>query len=203
MPPPRPDFQATDIVRLKSGKSKILVLAVKYFTCSNRDTIPPRPHERHRNLRAGWYIKFVYWSARNFVETDHKWRIADDFVHYEEIQEVTKKLYQTKDGEFGEFLTRDSQGRMVLEMKGSGVVKAFDKNDIEEVKPYTVKIEHVNGGEVRDYEFKKGSVELGDILLHLSTGRLFRVIQLDSKADGRKTQNGFFKLEGYMVEMNE
>jgi len=210
MDPPR--FKTGDRVRLKTGKSPIMVLEVDYFHCSCPRTCPPRMNKYHRP-RAGWYIRFMYCSSMSYNhcnEAEHRtWREANDFVFYDPQQEETmaQQLYQTKEEKprFGTFLTRTSTGKIALEMKGSsGDVETFDKNEIEEVTPYTVCIKRYQGGdnngEERHYEMKPGAVLLNDVLVHLSTGALYRVKAVDTKQkSARKSKNGFFKLQGSFV----
>ena len=97
-------------------------------------------------------------------------------------------LYATKEEpiRYGTYLTEDSQGRYVLEMKGGGGVKAFDKDAIEEVVPYTVELtELMTPAECLpvklNAQVSKDSVSKNDVLLDLSEGRLWRVTQLDTK----------------------
>lgn len=120
---------------------------------------------------------------------------------------MTQTLYQTKEEtpRFGTFLTRTSTGKIALEMKGGGgEVETFDKNDIEEVMPHTVLIKRFQGGEnsgeQRHYEMKPDAVAVDDVLVHLSTGALYKVIKLDTKQkSARQSKNGFFKLQGSFV----
>ena len=208
--PPR--FKTGDKVRLKTGKSPIVVLEVDYFDCASRESSPPRIKKWARP-RKGWYIRFMYASAMSYTynRTEHRtWREADDFVFYDPQKEaaMAQQLYQTKETKprFGTFLTRTSTGKIALEMKGSGgEVETFDKNDIEEVTPHTVCIKRFQGGEnsngeERHYEMAVGAVNIGDVLVHLSTGALYHVKAVDTKQkSARKSKNGFFKLEGSFV----
>ena len=116
-------------------------------------------------------------------------------------------LYQTLEEKprFGTFLTKNSQGKMVLEMKGKdGEVEAFDPKELEEVLPYTVSIQKMPSdgqkGDIRHYQFAKGSVKKNDLLVHISTGLIYKVTDLDTKSKtARQSKNGFFKLEGSFV----
>jgi len=206
----QPRFKTGDKVRLKTGKSPIIVLEVDYFQCDNPKNNPPRI-KKWKRPRKGWYIRFMYASAMNYHYNNQceprTWREADDFVFYEEAA-MANQLYQTKEAKprFGTFLTRTSTGKIALEMKGSGGdVETFDKNDIEEVTPHTVCIKRFQGGEnsngeERHYEMKPGVVAVDDVLVHLSTGALYKVIKVDTKQkSARQSKNGFFKLQGSFV----
>ena len=114
-------------------------------------------------------------------------------------------LYQTKEDKprFGTMLTKNSKGKMVLEMKGKdGEVEAFNPADIEEVMPYTIQLTRFVGGnetdpQKRDYELTEGTLSLGDVVVQLSTGSLWEVTATDSKCRSpSNSKNGFFKLNG-------
>lgn len=208
-----PPFKTGDKVRLKNGKSPIQVIEVDYFDCSSTATSPPKIKKWARP-RKGWYIRFMYFSSMRYEynnSIEHRtWREASDFVHFDTGEDPTmaqQVLYQTKEEtpRFGTFLTRTSTGKIALEMKGSGgEVETFDKNDIEEVTPHTVLIQRFQGGEnngeQRHYEMKPGVVEVNDVLVHLSTGALYKVVKVDTKQkSARQSKNGFFKLQGSFV----
>lgn len=109
-------------------------------------------------------------------------RRNSDFVRIEPKETITmSKLYQTvsEPTQFGTFLAHNSAGQIVLEMKGSGGVAAFNPADVEEVRPYTVAA--VSGGSPRHYITQKGSVEKGDVVL-TPTGTLLHIIRLDTKS---------------------
>lgn len=204
-------FKTGDKVRLRTGKSPILVLEVDYFQCADPKTCPPKRKKWDRP-RAGWYIRFMYCSAMRYEynnEAEHRtWREADDFVFYDDLEAtMANQLYQTKEEKprFGTFLTRTSQGKIALEMKGTGDVETFDKNEIEEVMPHTVALTRFQGGqnegETRHYEMKPGLVAVDDVLVHLSTGALYRVSAVDTKQKtSRESKNGFFKLQGQFIQ---
>ena len=95
---------------------------------------------------------------------------------------MAKDLYQTKDGKFGMLLARNSAGHLVLEMKGSGVVETHAPDDVEIVRPYTVRVRHI-GGKTGTYDAvtTPGSVSVGDLVV-TSSGALVRVAALDTKS---------------------
>jgi len=95
------------------------------------------------------------------------------------------KLYQTTEQSprFGVLLATNSAGKLVLEMKGTGEVLAFDKNEIEEVKPYTVSIKFQDSSTEYHYLSRKGDVEKGDLILVDGNGHMAKVIAVDTKSD--------------------
>lgn len=97
------------------------------------------------------------------------------------------KLYQTKEAtpRFGILLATNSAGLLVLEMKGSNEVLTFAKSEVEEVKPYTVRVKFIEGEDAREYEFlsRKGDVEVGDLLMVKGYTNMVKVLAVDTKSD--------------------
>lgn len=213
------------VVRLRTGGAPIRILAVceagdmlqrqwrDWYQKEWRRDIPPIDPDT-------LVVKYAYLSSERYLGRktpsgvtimsydSYKWRPASHFedhpdypnptpIETEESEKpMTQKLYKTNDGKYGTFLTRDSEGNFVLELKGGEGVAAYLQADLEEVRPYTVEVKAFSGSDndVRNYGFKKGSVKVGDVLMQLSTGNLFEVTKLDSKADARKSRNGFIRL---------
>lgn len=150
-------FKVGDHVRLKAGHAKMIVVKVKGNT-----------------------IQADYISRKNAGYTGNlKWRSENDYVRFnsidnteaDEIQEgnteMKNKLYQTKEStpRFGILLAVNSQGKLVLEMKGSGDVLAFDKADVEVVMPYTFAVKFPNTGTEYHYLGTEGEVEVNDLVM--------------------------------------
>lgn len=115
-------------------------------------------------------------------------------------------LYQTKDAEprFGTKLTVNSQGQFVLEMKGEGgKVEAFNPEDLELVVPYTVQLDCVVPGESGMHiQCEKGKLEKNDLLMSITTGRIYRVSHVDTK--NRSPKAGpfqFLKIQGEHITL--
>lgn len=221
-----PPFKTGDRVRLKTGKSPIQVMEVDYFHCSSKDTMPPRL-KRWARPRKGWYIRFAYVSSlrchdhngESYGSYDSRtWREADDFVFLdpqpekeEPMTATTPILYETKQGKFGTKCGENSEGKWILEIKGSnGEVAAFDKEELTEVIPYSVELTRMgdyNQGEKREsrhYRAKKGELKVDDILMQVTTGKLWRVSKVDSKCRTlRESQNGFLRISAERVSVGE
>ena len=165
-------FQVGDIVRLRRGQKRMEVAEVS---------------------RNGRYIRASYRIGS--VETDlymKPMRPAADYVHFEEKEpEVAQKLYATleENPRYGTFLTHNSEGQLVLEMKGEGgKVEAFAKGSVEEVVPYTFEVRGVmNGGSKSTYTCKEGEVKVGDVLIS-DAGNLYVVARIDTKCTNPKKQ---------------
>lgn len=119
--------------------------------------------------------------------TSRRWRVARDFKPYEgdapetETTNMANELYQTKTGDalFGTLLARNSAGRLVLEIKGTGQVKDFAPDEVEVVRPYTVRVRNVMTCQQQHRTAAKGAVVVGDVLL--TGGALFEVEAIDTK----------------------
>lgn len=218
-----PPFKKGDIVRLKSGNSPQRVLAIDLKTCRSRD----RSTGQILTSRQVWFVRAVYLSSEHYRDYDgrlcsRRWRVASDYELHpdhsgaKQEEETTvsqcKKLYETvaEPKEYGTFLTTDSKGRMVLEMKPSGEVKAFKKKDINEVLPYTVELTQFmrqdtgQKGQSKHLLAVEGQVEKDDCLLELSTGLLWRVTKLDSRCrSASHNRSKWAKVPMEMVEFGE
>ena len=97
-------------------------------------------------------------------------------------------LYQVKGTEiYGTKLATNSSGQFVLEMKGSGEVKAYPKEQLEEVLPFTVAVQFLHGTNNQKYHYLyDGPVKLrvGDLLfIESTTGSCFaKVTDVDTKS---------------------
>ena len=189
-------FEIGDILKLKNGRSPILVMDVKVTSNGTQ------------------YIRGMYLSSIKGTKTDPtnsyawgSWRKAMDFEPHPnypiyrharpwESPHVGRKeppvtenlLYQTTNetGEvlFGTHIATDSKGRMVLEMKGSGNVLAFNDSELEVVTPYTIQLAPLlkDGSSQIHVLGVEGQVEKGDVLLELDSGVMWRVTVLGSKS---------------------
>jgi hypothetical protein len=77
-----------------------------------------------------------------------------------------EKLYQVTGKEiYGTLLAVNSKGGHVLELKGTGEVRVYPKDELEEVVPYTVGVNFPNNGRVYAFESTEGLVEEGDVIM--------------------------------------
>ena len=85
---------------------------------------------------------------------------------------------------YGHKLAVNSSGKWVMEIKGTGEVITCDKDDVEEVMPYTVSIQFQTGKQIYSYLAEKGSVELNAFyIFDAPLGRaIVQVIKLDTKS---------------------
>ena len=202
-------FSPGDVVKLKTGKSPQRIVKIRwdqyqkiwkvfaYYLSSDREI------KRHQEITGNYDIPDVFLRRP---------RDQHDFEIYqptEEKETVMTDLYQIvgSEGEssedhpkrFGTFLTQNSQGEYVLEMKGeNGKVEAFPKDWLELVVPYTVQLVCVPPSESGMHiQAEPGKLNKGDLLILESNGKMFRVAAVDTK--NRSPRHGsltFFKLSG-------
>lgn len=172
-------IEVGDICRLRNGAKPFEILEVHMHNC--------RVAYLHSRAQ---YTK----STRDIVP-------YEDEVESEEVEEemAQNTLYKVlANGEYGRMLTRDSQGNAVLEMMGTkGGVASFRFEDLEEVTPYTIRIQ-VAGGGLGDYEIAEGKLELNDLVavVHKDGAiNLGHVKEVDTKMKNARTFTGW-KLSG-------
>lgn len=97
--------------------------------------------------------------------------ILRPYQTYTPLKEITnmQKLYTWKkdDKEFyGNYLATNSDGKFVMEEKGTGEIHVVDKKDVEEVIPHTVDVKFVGNGKTKySYFAEKGKWNKGDLLV--------------------------------------
>lgn len=166
-------FRTGDIVVLKTGTAPQSVVDTKFEN-------------------GGWWIRARYfdWFEKR-DEVTRKWRIASDYKPYnnlyiEQENSPMPKLYQTLETtpRFGTLLAKNSVGQLVLEMKGSNQVEAFERDKVEEVKPYTILVEDIHTNAVLHFTCAKDKVIEGDFIL-LDIGRFVRVKAINTGYAGQ------------------
>ena len=201
-------FEIGQQVQLKKGWTPMWVRAVDWAT---------RRHPRTGQKFEGWWIRAQYPKSVSYFGAGEDgwedWRPAEDYVPLndegevimtEEVNEgvANGALFQTKEAKprFGTKIAINSQGKIVLEMKGKdGEVEAFDAEAIEEVVPHTALFKKLgtNGtGKVEVHlQVPAGSVSKNDILIDTSIGNIFTVKDTDTKRrDAGKPTGKFVKL---------
>ena len=100
----------------------------------------------------------------------------------------TNKLYQIKISDatikYGHKLAVDSTGKWVMEIKGTGEVRSYDKSLIEEVMPYTISVQFESNKQTYSYLANKDQVELNAFyIFDAARGwTIVQVVKLDTKS---------------------
>lgn len=175
-------FKRDDIVVLRTGYAPQIVLDVR----------------RAANGWGTYELRTAYYRWFNgSEELQYKWRRQEDFVPYQgnpdeqeypnhpKYQKETpvNKLYQTLEEtpRFGTYLATNSTGQIVLELKGTNQVEAFDKDKIEEVKPYTIACLNHEGRQL-NFTTTKDRVKEGDLVI--GEFGLVRVAKINTGFEG-------------------
>jgi len=175
-----------EIVRRCHGKAPLRVIRVRGHLvraayCGNTYELEGAEYSAASLVR--------YCNLEDIPE-NYRGRLSPDDIAQLKTQNQTEttmpKLYQTKEepARFGTLLAMNSARLLVLEMKGSGDVLTFTKDEVEEVKPYTVRVSFGDGGKTYDFFSRKGDVEVGDLLMIDGYSTIARVMAVDTKSDG-------------------
>ena len=131
------------------------------------------------------------WDEPTHFEDAMRYFAASRYNRHDQQKENTmteKKLYQINSlvstVKYGHKLAVNSAGKWVMEIKGTGEVVTCDKDDVEEVMPYTVSIQFGTGKQIYSYLAEKGSVELNAFyIFDAALGRaIAQVVKLDTKS---------------------
>jgi len=192
-------------VRLRNGKQPLKVLdaaphtkryirctylsALKFTNYANYSKQRPVhdfvPHEDYRHHNHGINIGTI--NPKSFPVPDHARTNPCAEIEMgstgptEMKEEPMTKLYQTLEAKprFGTYLATTSAGQIVLELKGKdGGAESFDKKDIEEVVPYTVRVRAVGSHDSMYKLASKGQVEAGDMYIS-DKGNLYTVAAIN------------------------
>lgn len=159
-------FKLGDIVQYKRGTKHYRVIYVsKYGHKRSYDILAEDGYNCHNDI------------------PEHKLKLVE--TQTEETQ-MSEELYQIKETEkYGKKIAVNSQGKIVLEIKGTGEVVAVDKTEIEEVFPYTFEVKFFGNSNVYAFLGKEGQVEKGDILIYTSgpyEDNICQVVATDTKS---------------------
>lgn len=169
------EFKVGDIVRLKTGHSpeRIVKIVTKM-----------RSTGRFVGLHCVYLSdELAYLRNHDLMYVRH---LCDskDFVHYvkPEKEKEMNDLYQTKaePKEYGTLLAKNSAGRLVLEIRGTTIVKDFAPDEVEIVRPYTVELYNFSTGNSMHYISVPGVLARGDLVV--ASNQLHRVTGIDTKS---------------------
>lgn len=194
------------IVRRASGRTPMVVLSVSpdlsavmvAYCTSGKDRGKDwelRCGEKHCTddlalvTNTDEFVACKNWRER-LTDDEHKQldlQCAHEYDEIEQGEDTMTKLYQTKEktSRFGTLLATNSRGQYVLEMKGTTEVLAFDKELIEEVHPYTVRVRFAGSPQSQEFVSFEGYVEKGDAIVvesEGSAGTLAVVVEVDTKS---------------------
>lgn len=132
-------IKKNDLVRLRNGHASIRVTKVTRWTF------------------CGEYLK----SSYEIIDRP----LADAVpLHQHHYEEPMTSLYELPDGRYCTQIATDSQGRAVVEIRGTNEIIPVDPQNLKEVLPFTIEVHFFDGGnhhfEVAPDIFQKGDVVL-------------------------------------------
>lgn len=130
----------------------------------------------YNNRRRGGNALQTNFPQHDFSEGDIL--MANENTLFRFLNETGVETFCTK-------LAAASGGRTVVEIKGSGEVKAIETAKLEEVLPYTVGIKYLNGSNTSTtYHFlaDEGIFAVTDLLIDEESGHLAKVTEVNSKS---------------------
>lgn len=181
------EYQVGDIVRLQTGHTRMIVTNIQNGSKLYKQVTAcysTGPKQDQERLKCAHYTKT---------------RMSYEFVPWDDPKKkekkvMTQKLYQTKEENprYGTFLIKNSIGQIILELRGTNEVKAFDTSDIEEVVPFTFMVKNANNQMqgrpyTCHYEGVSGQVAVDDVLLS-NSGNIYVVTAVDTKNPEPKGQ---------------
>lgn len=144
------------------------------------------------------YISGNYITAKYDSSGQQHRDYYNTFKLYEEVNMMTDKdsLFKITLGSdqetWGTHAGTDSQGRFLMEEKGTGKILIVTKDQIEEVLPFTFSV-RISGRE-QHFQGEVGKLKKGDVLLYTAGGAdnfAFAVVKsLDTKNKGAKPWQG-------------
>lgn len=209
-------FKVGDIVRLRTGWTAMKVVRVQ--GCEVAAVYSPQAADAFLKLPP-WELRAVPESA--FDQTRYardfcKWtedfakktrgavnRFKADFDNLQKEKEKDQDMttiYRFTEDEKEFFCTKladASGGRTVVEVKGTGEVKAVETTKLEEVLPYSVGVKFLNGHNTSTtyhYFDEKQTLKEGDLLLHAESHNFATVTSVNTKS--RKANKEF---EGWVI----
>lgn len=179
-------FKVGDIVRLKDGNGLMKILS---FSHKNPRIVTTCYLS---SIRAGYADNIRLYDIDRLVLADPQvHQTSHDMEQYMADSIEVGALFATKAEpvRYGTFLTRNSQRKLVLEIKGTNEVLAFEEDEIEEVRPYTASFKPVGGGQVLHMQITENSVEKGDFLIN-KDGQIVIVCDVNTRARTSATFKG-------------
>jgi hypothetical protein len=111
-----------------------------------------------------WELTYLHNNKLHYVE---EWNINENYSLYETSETMTTETLYSFDlngvTTFGTHIGTNSQNQYIIEEKTTGAIHILDKDQLEEVMPYTFAAK-LSGSE-QHYICTPGALKVGDILL--------------------------------------
>jgi hypothetical protein len=158
-------FNINDVVTKKYGKKTARIIS-----------LPTNPNAGLYNWAAQYMCRYIS-SGTTFRAHAQELKLASDNSSQSPLANM-KTLYSfTKsDGTtgYGTYLATNSASQMILEEKGTGAVLTFEKDQLEEVLPYTFAVK-INGKETHYMGDANSTLKKGDVVMLTDPGSNFMI----------------------------
>jgi hypothetical protein len=177
-PAPMSEFKVGDVIVSKRGFRPLEVIS-----------IDPR-----------WGDCTLYYLHNRKIKVESKADMEEHYKLYEHQENakttMANNLYSFKrsDGTLalGIHIGTNSQNKFLIEEKETGEIHILDREDLEEVLPYTFSVSTYNSFRETHFIGKRDRLKVGDILLYTGDGapKIVFVTAVDTKNRGAKEFKG-------------
>lgn len=174
------NFNVGDIVKKRYGSKLATIVFIRSDLTRYGDDIQCRYHKSNQS----------FWvSARDIIPAN-----PDEIDQTESTPMKTLYSFKKEDGStgYGNHIGTNSSNQYLIEEKTTGQIHVLDKNQLEEVLPYTFSA-LINGKETH-FIGTPGTLVKGDLLLYTGTGTAIPQIAVVTNVDTKeKTARAKFK----------
>lgn len=147
-----------------------------------------------------WGDCTLYYLHNRRIKVESKWHMEEGYKLYEHQENaetsMANDLYSFKGSDgtlaFGIHIGTNSQNKFLIEEKETGEIHILDREDLEEVLPYTFSVSTYNSFRETHFIGKRDRLKVGDILLYTGDGapKIVFVTAVDTKNRGAKEFKG-------------
>ena len=182
------ELKIGDVLKPKRAKvpKKVVRINYKRYNVETSNTVHSVSLEPMEQWNGISYNAKNSYSYTLYKDSD----LNNDFTYDGNVNEAQgattmSKLFKVIGEEvYGIHIGTNTAGELVLEIRGdaNNAIKAYKKDLLEEVKPYTVKLVAVAGtSNPRHATVEKGKVNKNDVVVW--SGAIWTVVELDTKQD--------------------
>jgi hypothetical protein len=176
-------FQVGDIVTKQYGKKVAKVVRLPYGDPNGWGG------------SADYQCRYEHAPYSPFQASEKELKLVEDSDSSSTSPMNMKTLYSfTKpDGStgYGTYLATNSTNQLIIEEKGTGVILTFEKDQLEEVLPYTFSIK-VNGQETHYLGNADSSLKKGDVVMLTAANSNYAIgVVTGVNTKNRSPRNGF------------
>lgn len=174
-------YKKGDIVKTSGGCHYIVISEDRYSLKVSTDGLVELGYKIAKKPLS-WLDTYSVSVCPKVVENIQSKKKEVEMSKLYEFEVEGKKLFGTK-------LAVNSEGKWVIEAKGSAGVYALDKDELQEVIPYSILVQGHYSKEKVHMMAEKDKFKVGECYLVENTGgfAIYRVCQVDTKTTTTKT----------------